>query len=92
MCLNLDWFLTYETVSKCAVLMGNDASYKIASVGTVRIKMFDGIVRKLGDVKHVPDLKRNLISFSTLDSKGYKYTSEGGALKVTKGALIVMKG
>ena len=24
--------------------MGNDASYKIASVGIVKIKMFDGIV------------------------------------------------
>ena len=72
--------------------MGNDASCKIASVGTFRIKMFDGIVQKLGDVKHVLDFKWNIISFNTLDSKGYKYTSEGGGLKVTNGALIVMKG
>jgi len=62
------------------------------SVGTVRIKMFDDVVRTLGNVKHVLDLKRNLISLSTLDSKGYKCTGEGGVLKVSKGALIVMKG
>ena len=45
----------------------------------------------LANVKHIPDLKRNLILFGTLDSKGYKYTSEGGALKLSKGALVVMK-
>ena len=71
--------------------MGNDASYKIASVGIFRIKMFDEIVRMLADVKYVPDLKRNLISLSTFDSKGYKYTSEGRALKVSKGAFVMMK-
>ena len=69
--------------------MGNDASYKIAYVGTVKIKMFDGTIRMLANVKHVLDLKSNLISLSTLDSKGYKYTNEGGALKVSKGALVV---
>ena len=60
------------------------------SVGTVRIKMFDDVVRTLGNVKHVPDLKRNLISLGTLDSKGHKYTGEGGVLKVSKGALILI--
>ena len=72
--------------------MRNNASCKVASIRTVRIKMFDGVVRTLGDVRHVPDLKRNLIYLSTLYSKGYKYTSEGGLLKVSKGALVMMKG
>lgn len=87
-----DWFSTYETMSNGTALMGNNASCKIAGPGIVRIKMFDGVVRTLGNVKHAPDLKRNLISLGTLDSKGYKYTGEGGVLKVSKGALIVMKG
>ena len=72
--------------------MDYDAPCKIVGVGTIRIKMFDRIVRTLGDVKHIPNLKMNLISLSTLDSKGYKYTGEDGALKVRKCALIVMKG
>ena len=67
--------------------MGNNASCKVAGVGTIKIKMFDGIVRTLCDVRHVPDLKRNLISLSTLDSKGYRYTGEGGVLKLAKGHL-----
>ena len=43
-------------------------------------------------MKHIPNLKRNLILLSALNSKRYKYTGEGGALKVSKGALVVMKG
>ena len=54
--------------------------------------MFDAVVRTLGDVKYVPNLMRNFISLITLDAKGYKYTDEGGVLKISKGALIVMKG
>ncbi|RVW18024.1 hypothetical protein CK203_065337 [Vitis vinifera] len=82
MCPNRDWFSTNETTSKGIVLMGNNVSCKITGIGTVRIKMFDGFVRTLGDVGHIPDLKRNLILLSTLDSKKYKYTSECGILKV----------
>ncbi|KAF3634914.1 putative vacuolar-processing enzyme-like [Capsicum annuum] len=52
-----------------------------ADIGTIRINMFNGVVRTLGDVRYVPDLKRHLISLSTLDSNGYKYTGEGGVLK-----------
>ena len=54
--------------------------------------MFDGVVRTLSDVRHVLNLKRNLISLSTLHVKRYKYTSEGGIVKVSKGALVMMKG
>ncbi|KAG8480706.1 hypothetical protein CXB51_025391 [Gossypium anomalum] len=89
---NRDWFTTYETISEGVVLMGNNASCKIAGVGTIKVKMFDGVVRTLSDVRHVPELKRNLISLSTLDSKGYRYTAENGVLNICKGSIVVMKG
>ena len=92
MCPNRDWFLTYETISKDAVLIGSDASCKVAYVFIIRIKFFDRTIIMLAYAKHALDLKRNLISLSTLDSKGYKYIGEGGALKVSKGPLAVMKG
>ncbi|KAK5795348.1 hypothetical protein PVK06_036610 [Gossypium arboreum] len=88
---NRDWFTTYETVSEGVVLMGNNASYKIAGVGTIKIKMFHGVVRTLSDVRHIPELKRNLISLSTLDSKGYRYIAESEVLKISKVSLVVMK-
>ena len=77
---------------KGAVLMGNNASCKVVGIRTIHIKIFDGVIRTHGDVKHVPDLKRNLISLSTLDTKGYKYIGEGGVLKISKGAQVMMKG
>ena len=54
--------------------------------------MFDGVVRTLDEVRHVPDLRKNLISLATLDSNGYNYKAEGGVLKITKGAIVLMKG
>eukprot|EP00253_Pinus_taeda_P019972 PITA_19972 len=54
------------------------------------IKMYDNI-RTLTSVRHVPDLKKNLISLGVLDSDGYKFTGQNGVLKVFKGALVVMK-
>ncbi|KAG8496761.1 hypothetical protein CXB51_007827 [Gossypium anomalum] len=89
---NRDWFTTYETVSEGVDLVGNNASCKIAGVGTMKVKMFDGVARTFSDVRHVPELKRNLISLSTLNSKEYRYTAENGVLKISKGFLVVMKG
>ncbi|RVW13664.1 Retrovirus-related Pol polyprotein from transposon TNT 1-94 [Vitis vinifera] len=67
---------------------------KITSVllGNIRIKMFDGIVRTLCDVRHVPDLRKNLISLGTLYCNGFSYKSTSGVMKVSKGAMTVMKG
>jgi hypothetical protein len=53
--------------------------------------MYDGTVRMLTDVRHVPELRKNLISLGVLDSGGYKCTVQGGVLKVSKGILVVMK-
>ncbi|KAG8497256.1 hypothetical protein CXB51_008476 [Gossypium anomalum] len=89
---NQDWFTTYEIVSEGVVLIRNNASCKIASVGTINVRMLDGVVRTLSDIRHVPELKRNLISLSTLDSKGDRYTAKSGILKISKGSLVVMKG
>jgi len=67
-------------------------SRRVAGVGIVKIKMFDGIVMTLTDVRHVPDLKKNLVSLGTLDSQGYRYSAEGGVMRVSKGASVVIKG
>ena len=61
-------------------------------VGTVKIKMFDGAVRTLGDVVYVPRFRRNLISLSQLDSKGCRVLSAGGVVKISRGCMVLMKG
>jgi hypothetical protein len=91
MCSHRNWFISYQSVDEGVVFMGNGIPCKIVGVGIIRIRMFDGIVRELMDVRFVPELKINLISLGVLDSGGYKYTGQGGALKVSKGSLVVMK-
>ena len=72
--------------------MGNDSTCKMTGIGSVQIKMFDGIIRKLNDVRYVPNLKKNLISLGVLDASGYRIILEGGNLKVARGALVAIKG
>ena len=36
----------------------------------IRLKMFGGVIRTLCDVRHVPDLRKNMLSLGTLDGNG----------------------
>jgi hypothetical protein len=91
MCPNRDWFTTYEPAAG-SVLMGDNSPCQIEGKGSIQIKMFEGTIRTFTDVRYIPKMKRNLISLSAVDDKGYKYSGGGGVLKVTKGSLVVMKG
>jgi hypothetical protein len=51
------------------VLMGNSNLYKVVSVGTIKIKLHDGKIRRLTGVRHIPDLSKNLISLGSLEKK-----------------------
>ena len=74
------------------MLMGNNAVCKVVGIGPIKIKMHDGIMRTLSDVRHIPELKKNLISLDTLDSNGCTYKAGGGVMRISNGALVVMKG
>ena len=87
-----DWFDTYKPYNGGMVQMGNDATCLVIGIGSMKIKMFDGVVRVLSIVRNVPDLRKILISLGVLDDLGYSYSSKGGIIKITKGALMVMKG
>ncbi|KAH9696615.1 hypothetical protein KPL71_023232 [Citrus sinensis] len=91
MCPNKNLFTNYETCDGGIVVMGNDSSCRVVGRGSIRLKMFDGMIRELRDVRHVPDLKRNLISLGMLDKIGCLVELELGILKVLKGSMVVMK-
>lgn len=89
---NWDWFTTYKVVNYNIVLIVNNMPCKIIGIGIVRIKMHDGIVKTLTNVRHVPKLKKNLIYLCALNSNRCKCTIEGGVMRVTKCTLMVMRG
>ena len=72
--------------------MGNNMTCKVLGIGTVRIKMYDCVVRTLSNVHHVLDLRKHLLSMGIFDSRGYKCISEGGVLRISKGGLVFIKG
>ncbi|CAI9775801.1 unnamed protein product [Fraxinus pennsylvanica] len=43
-----DLFATFETVFKGVVVMKNNASCRVARIGTVKLKLLDGTIRTLG--------------------------------------------
>jgi hypothetical protein len=87
-----NWFDTYRLINCGPVRMGNDATCTIIGMGTIKIKMSDGVVRTLEEVRHISDMRKNLISLETLDSKGHNYKFENRIMKVSKGAMVVMTG
>ena len=89
---NKGWFETLEEVKGGQVVLGNNKTCEVMSIGSVRIKMFNSVERVIHQVRYIPALKRNLISLGMLDSKGYSYKASKGILKVSKGCLPVMKG
>ena len=71
--------------------MGDDHPCIMEGVGTIPIRMFDGMVRELKEVRYVPQLKRNLISVGALESLGLGVSIKEGVLKMTKGSMVVLK-
>lgn len=71
MCPNKNLFINYEAYDGKVVVMGNDLCYKVVGKGVTGLKMFDVMFKELMDVKHVPELKRNLISLGMFDKIGY---------------------
>ncbi|KAL0297634.1 UNVERIFIED_CONTAM: Retrovirus-related Pol polyprotein from transposon TNT 1-94 [Sesamum radiatum] len=91
---NREWFSPYRSGNSGSVYLGDDRCCNIVSVGDVRIKMYGGTVRTLSDVRHISDLKKNLIFLGTLHKNGFirKANEDRETIRIIKGALTVMKG
>ena len=86
-----EWFHQYQPISRVSVFMGDDLALDIASIGTIKINMYDGTFRTIQKVCHVVGLKKCFLSLGQLDNLGCKTHIENGNMKIVKGALVVMK-
>jgi len=64
--------------------MGNDRPCNMEGICMVHIKMFDGMVRELKEVRYVPQLKKNLIYVGALEVLGLAVSIRDGVLKIIK--------
>ena len=53
-CPNMYLFSSFEKLDGCSVIMGDDRPCNMEGIGTVQIKMFDGMVLELKEVRYVP--------------------------------------
>ncbi|GJX96284.1 putative RNA-directed DNA polymerase [Tanacetum coccineum] len=74
------------------VRMGNTRLSRIAGIGDICLKFDTGMELVLHNVKHVPDMRLNIISTGLLDKDGYHNSSGNVLWKVTLGSLIVARG
>ncbi|WRX21020.1 zinc finger protein [Theobroma cacao] len=91
-CYQIDYFDLLQERVAGNLTLGNKSIVKVMGLGVVKIKMFDEIMRFLGGVAYVSKMRKNLISLSLLDSKGYGYSACDGVVKVTQGDMVLMRG
>ena len=92
MCPSRDLFKTFESLDEGKVLLRNNLDCKIAGIGTVSVKMYDGVTRDLKQVRFVPDLRRNLISLGIIDQLGCNIKAENGQIEIIEKGVVIMKG
>ena len=72
--------------------MEKDVVCTTVGINNIHMRMFDRQVRTLTKVRHVSNLKKNLLSLGALETHGYKFSSADEAIKVTKGFMTILKG
>ena len=90
---NRSWFATYTKTDEESVTLGDDHPCKVAGIETVRMRMFDGMVRMFDNVKHIAELK-NLVSLGYLERNGCSFSSHArsGVPNISNRAMVVMRG
>ena len=78
-----------EKNSPQKVSLGDDYQYPIKGIGEASYKLDSGTPMKMKEVLYVPGLKKNLLSISALDKKGYRVAFiDGQVLMWPKGKSI----
>mgnify|MGYP002775142099 CR=1 FL=1 len=84
-------FSSYTTEDYDYVKMGNDDTRRIIGIGNVCLLTSTGYRMLLKDVRHVLNIRLNLISTGRLDDEGYNGSFQNGKCKFYHGNLIVTR-
>ena len=55
-------FLKFENLDRCSVIMSYDCPCNMKGIDIVHIKMFDGMIHELKEVRYVPQVKKKILS------------------------------
>ena len=86
------FFSTYRSENFGVVKMGNYGTVDIMGISDIHLKTNLGCKLVLKDVRHVVDLRLNLISVGRLDDEDYESRFHKGQWKLSKGSLVIANG
>ena len=86
--------MTYIKIDEGTVTLRDDHPCKVAGIESIRMRMFDGMVQTLTNMKHVLELKKNLMSLGYLEQSSFSFSSRvrSGVLNISNGTMVVMRG
>ncbi|KAK0591188.1 hypothetical protein LWI29_036674 [Acer saccharum] len=84
-------FENYVSRNLGKVYLGDNQACNITGKRNVNIQL-KGSVWKLNNVRHISDLRKNLISIGQLASKGYVTTFTDDKWKISKGIMTITRG
>jgi len=65
-------FFSYTSVQEGEVFMGNSATSKVIGEGIIQFQSHDGCITTLQGVRHVLELRYNLISLGALQGEWFR--------------------
>ena len=85
-----EWFTEFSETTGGIVLLADDRAVTVQGIRTIRINATGGKVKPLINVRCVPNLKRNLISVSSLDLHGFKQEGVAGKTSFYKNGKLAL--
>ena len=89
-----EWSSSYESGDFGKAYLGDHRGQPVIGIGEIKIKMEGRAEQVLRGVKHVPEIRRNLISLGALNHDGFLFRAEpdGRTMKIMKGDDAMMIG
>ena len=88
---HMELFENYVSENLGKVYLSDDQACNISGNGDVKIQL-KGSIWKLNNVRHISDLRKNLISIEQLASEGYMMTFTDDKWKISKGIMTIARG
>jgi len=82
-CPRRELFANFKELDGGLMFMGDDHTCRLVDKSTVRIKMYDRIMRELKDMRYIPRITKNLIAIGDSKAEGLRGILGGGVLKMS---------
>ena len=91
-CRDRSQFWEYEACDGGLVRMANGSANRVVGKGTVRFQVLSGKTVRVAGVRHVPGVRKNLISLGMLDERGCSFSANSGVLRISFGERDILLG